>query len=725
MAEVAKAYVSLIPSAKGFGKSISNQIGGDLDTAGKEGGKRFGSSMSSSALVGLGAAMKKGTVAAALAIAAVIGTALVKGWGRLTAIENATAKLTGLGNSAASVKSIMDNALASVKGTAFGLDEAASVAAGAVAAGIAPGKELRRILGLTADGATIAGISMGEMGAIFNKVASSNKIQGDVIAQLNDAGIPIVQLLGKTLGKTAGEVVALASKGKINFATFAKAMESGLGGAALKSGETTTGSFKNMGAAISRFGATLLTGVFPIAKTVFGGITKFLDDLGAKVGPFVQKVSGAISGLVAAFQGGGWSAVGDKIGASISASWPGTKAKLGEWLSALGSWMWGTALPGIRAQLAKWGIAFWAWIQPQIVPALTKLGILLGALGTWVLNTGVPWLGEHLKTWGIAFWAWIQPMIPPFLAELGKLLLKLYIWFQTVATPAIIKKLAEWAWAFIKWIGPMIPPLLAELSKLHLQLMIWMATKAFPAIVAQLAQWAWAFIKWIPGAALSLLIEMNKLTAKLVIWMVTTALPAIVVRIHEWEMAFLAWVGRLIVSLPGRLAGLLGVLTTWASGVPGMIVSALGDLGSLLYDKGKAAGGSVIQGLIRGIGSAVGDLARAMGNAIKTGITDLLPHSPVKKGPLRVLNRGYAGGQIVKMLAGGIDSQRSAMEASMTGLVSLPRVGSLDFASSAQRSAAVSGGVVQHIYPTPGMSEQQVGAAAARQLAWAMRGRLA
>lgn len=44
MAEVASAYVSLIPSARGFGRATEAQIGPGLDAAGKSGGKRFGSS---------------------------------------------------------------------------------------------------------------------------------------------------------------------------------------------------------------------------------------------------------------------------------------------------------------------------------------------------------------------------------------------------------------------------------------------------------------------------------------------------------------------------------------------------------------------------------------------------------------------------------------------------------------------------------------------------------
>src|SRR5690606_5656008 len=111
----------------------------------------------------LGSTLKKTAIGVGVTAGAALSASLVKGFGRLTAIEEAQAKLTGLGHSAESVRTIMDNALASVKGTAFGLDEAATVAASAVAAGIKPGQDLRRVLGLVADTSSIAGSSMGEM----------------------------------------------------------------------------------------------------------------------------------------------------------------------------------------------------------------------------------------------------------------------------------------------------------------------------------------------------------------------------------------------------------------------------------------------------------------------------------------------------------------------------------------------------------------------------------
>lgn len=247
--------------------------------------------------------IKWGALGAAGAVAGALGGALVKGWGRLTAIENAEAKLTGLGHSAESVEAIMDNALASVKGTAFGLDEAAGLAGTLVASGIEPGKELEKTLALTADSATIAGRELGDMGLIWGSVAAKGKLQGDDAQQLLASGVPIWQMVGDVMGKTAAEAQELGSKGKVSFDIFRDAMEKGVGGAAQEAGNTTQGAFKNMGAAMGRFGAALLKDVYPMIGPVFGKVTDLFDYLTDAAGPAMEKVVDGLKPFAAGLKG--------------------------------------------------------------------------------------------------------------------------------------------------------------------------------------------------------------------------------------------------------------------------------------------------------------------------------------------------------------------------------------------------------------------------------------
>lgn len=296
--ELAVAYVSIVPEVSKIAPGVRQALG-DTGRYGDAAGKTLGSKMAG----GASSALKKGLKVAGLAslgasVGGAISAGLYKGLGRLTAIEQAQAKLKGLGHSAQSVSTIMDNALASVKGTAFGLEEAASVAASSVAAGIRPGKELEKTLKLVADASTIAGRDMGSMGTIFNKVIAQGKVQGDELMQLSEAGIPALALLSKQMGKTTTEVSGMIKKGQIDAKTFMDAIGKGMPGAALAAGQTTQGAFKNMGAAAGRLGATLAGPFYHQARDVFSGMTTLLDGLDATAQPVMKRFEGYIRGTM-------------------------------------------------------------------------------------------------------------------------------------------------------------------------------------------------------------------------------------------------------------------------------------------------------------------------------------------------------------------------------------------------------------------------------------------
>lgn len=252
-----------------------------------------------------GNALTKWVTAPALAaITALTGITLVKGFGRLVGIDTARAKLEALGHDAKSVESIMTSALDSVKGTSFGLDEAATTAANAVAAGVAPGKELTRYLTLTADAAAIAGAGLGEMGAIMNKVKTSNKAYNSELQMLSDRGLPIYQWLADEAGTTADAIFDMASQGKISSEMLLDAIEANIGGAAKVMGEKSfAAALKNIGADIARIGASFLDaggkagGFFSTVKPLLTEFREFLGslegsaaDLGAKFGEAFIKI---------------------------------------------------------------------------------------------------------------------------------------------------------------------------------------------------------------------------------------------------------------------------------------------------------------------------------------------------------------------------------------------------------------------------------------------------
>lgn len=252
------------------------------------------------------------TKPAMIAGGALASITIGKGFGRLVEIDNAKAKLDGLGHSSESVQKIMDNALESVRGTSFGLGEAATTASSAVAAGIKPGKELTRYLSLTGDAAAIAGSSMGEMGSIINKVQTSNKAYNGELQQLSERGIPIYQWIAKEAGVTADEVFKMASDGEISSKMFLNAIETNIGGAAKKMGQKSfTASLANMWAAVGRLGASFLDaggkggGFFSKMKPLMNDLTTAIDGMegtaakwGETLGQVLDKVVNGIKGIV-------------------------------------------------------------------------------------------------------------------------------------------------------------------------------------------------------------------------------------------------------------------------------------------------------------------------------------------------------------------------------------------------------------------------------------------
>ncbi|WP_187120310.1 peptidoglycan DD-metalloendopeptidase family protein [Tessaracoccus massiliensis] len=328
-------------------------------------------------------------------------------------VAGAEKKLEGLGHSAAGVEAIMGNALASVKGTAFGMGDAATVAASAVAANIKPGKDLERTLKLVGDTATIAGSGMGEMGAIFNKVASSNKLQGDVIAQLGDRGIPVLQFVAKEMGITTEEVSELARKGSIDFETFQSAMEKGLGGAAQKSGETFEGAMANARAALGRIGESFATPVLQAFTEGFQAAIPAIDSLGGKLEPLavqfgdwvgsimpsiisgmerlpdvIDTVGGAIGWLAEGAQSA-WSLLfhgefdGGLFGLKEDHPAVGVMLLIHDRLSELGEWVTGVGVPAFQQ--------LWDGLGQGLMPVMRAVGdYVTGTLiPTWSSIAGV------------------------------------------------------------------------------------------------------------------------------------------------------------------------------------------------------------------------------------------------------------------------------------------------------------------------------------------------
>lgn len=128
--------------------------------------------------------------------------------------------------------------------------------------------------------------------------------------------------------------------------------------------------------------------------------------------------------------------------------------------------------------------------------------------------------------------------------------------------------------------------------------------------------------------------------------------------VTTWEnvLAFIsglpARIGAFFQQVNDAVVARVTALIEYVQGLPGRILAAIGNLGSLLY----SAGANVIQGLINGIGSRIGALRDKIANAVQT-IRDHLPFSPAKTGPLSGSGSPHiAGAVITEMIAAGLDA---------------------------------------------------------------------
>lgn len=115
-------------------------------------------------------------------------------------------------------------------------------------------------------------------------------------------------------------------------------------------------------------------------------------------------------------------------------------------------------------------------------------------------------------------------------------------------------------------------------------------------------------------------------------------------------------------SLASAAAQKISTLVSFVAGIPGRILGAIGNLGSLLYN----AGANIIQGLINGVTSMIGRLTSTVSGAVQK-IRDFLPFSPAKVGPLSGSGAPEASGaKIVSGIATGIQSEQAALSDAMS-----------------------------------------------------------
>lgn len=721
----------------GKADTFRSKVRGALEGAASKAGE-VGSRISSALGDAFSAAGKIAATFAGVVGGVLGGIALKGGIERALNIEDAQAKLTGLGHSTEVVTGIMANATAAVKGTAFGLGEAAATAAGAVAAGIQPGEALQRVLGLVADSATIAGTDMGAMGSIFNKVAASGKLQGDVIAQLQDAGVPVLQFVAKEMGITAEETAKLASDGKINFETFANAMESGLGGAAQKSGETFRGAWKNTKAALARIGETVVTPFLGMINAGFNALMPVFDALNTALKPvmaaFAESFGPKVQGWMSALSGAGAALPGffDRIGQAIG-SIREFIAPVSEGFNTLaitaGGFLAGSLGP-LLTKLPLVGGLFTGITGPiglvigAIVGLITQSAPLREALGSGlqtifqVLGDTMTQLGPTLAEVGTALMSTVGSLgdiLAPIITTVVSVLAQIIPVVGQIVT-AVLPSLMAVIQAVVPVIGQLVSAILPVISTIIgilipvIQALLPVITTVFGVIASvvtaamQIVQgiiqvvtgiisgnWSqvwdgiknifsgvWNAIKAIVQGAIGIIGSVISAGMSLASSVISGAVNGI-------RNFFSGAFGALGGIVSSAIDGVVGFI----QGLPGRALSVLAGIGGILRDSGAA----LINGFLDGIKAAASKIGDVVGGVVQS-VRDFFPFSPAKKGPLS--GRGYvthSGKALVGDFADSMEGQVARVKAAAATVTSAAQVGGrLRTATTVGSGAATSAG---------------------------------
>ena len=534
---------------------------------------------------------------------------------------------------------------------------------------------------------------LSETGRVIQNIGSflAPVIAGFV--QIGAIGLPIIREMTAGLGAAGSAFLAFtqSAQGAAQIKAF---IQGGLD--ALKQlfaiGQQVFGIISNIFAALSAGGGALGGTILPVLTsinqalgsagmmnaitgigTAFASVAK---TVGSALGPVIQTVLPLLSqALQSAAPGVNALVVGfGELLKGIAPALPavGNLARvLGEGLGKIA-----TALGPILGQLAETLAGTLADAIPALVPVITDLVKVLGE----VLNAVLPIIGPLVKLASSI----LQPLIgivaalvPPFtqlvqsaLSALEPMLPVIADAFKQLGTALapiaglLGQQILSIFQALLPAVGPLVTAVL-ELVKAFLPFIPvigqWISiTTPILVLVAQLiamfiqfqAQALTPLIKIFgvfSGAVATAMGKVNN-TIQTVVNAVTGFFTNLLNKITSTWNSIYSKVSGSVDNIKGAVTNGFNAVVSFVGSIPGRIIGALGDLGSLLFNSGK----SIIQGLINGIKAMAGAVANAV-SGVLSAARNLLPFSPAKTGPFS--GKGwtlYSGMAISEALADGI-----------------------------------------------------------------------
>lgn len=609
MAEIASAFVSLLPSARGFGSKMESQISGEVDGVGKKSGGVFAKAFGAAAAIGAGAALGgffKGAIEGA------------------SDLQEAGTKIEAIfGGGSAAVQKFASQGAAALGQTRLEVLNASSTfGTFGKAAGLA-GTDLAKFstgfASLSTDLASFYNTSPEEaveaIGAALRGEAEPIRKYGVL---LDDATLR-QEALALGLVKTTKEALTPQQKVLAAQAAIYKQTSDAQGDFERTSGglanqqRILSASFKDMQATVgSALLPTVTSFVTFLNSSAMPALSSFGSFLSANIGPAFQAVSAAVSPFIAQAQSALLPVI-QQIATAVS-------TQFGPAIQAAGTTFTTVVIPAVAALVAYLASRLFPIFQ-QVVGIITGQVIpIVASFAAFLYGTLYPAVVQ-LAT---AIASQLRPIFDALVSTISGSVLP--------AVVIILAKFREWQPTIQRVIGVVVP-LIAKVLEFAAAIL----GRVLPPLVR--------FAGFILGNAVPAIAAMIGIVVK------------IIDAVFDFGSAVLdtvADVARFVVAVKEKF----GEAVNFIQGIPAKIKAAIGDLSFLLYSAGQA----VMTGFIAGISSKVGELTARL-----VSITGLIP---ANKGPIekdRVLLRP-AGQAIMDGLVDGLTDREQKLKDKLKGI---------------------------------------------------------
>lgn len=725
--ELGSGYVSIVPSARGFGRALGRELGPHLDAAGRDASEGFGKRF----VGGLrGVTLAAGRLLAGVGVAAGAGFAAAGAFGLKAAadFEQVRISFEGILGSAEKAQSTLNDLRKFAAKTPFEFPELTRSAKQLLAVGFSAGDVIPIMtkLGNTAATLGVGGVAIEGVVRALGQMKGKGKASAQELNQISEQipGFSAVGAIAQSMGITTAKAFKLMEKGAIPadkaIAAILAGMERFPGAAGAMDRQS-----KTLNGVLSTFKDTvrdaLINGIEPFLPAISNGLTKAM--------PVIQQaVAGAVGGIVRLVRAIGplvatVKLYGEQFIASFrdGAYWVDGPFAAVSRLGALFRQVYDFVAANLKPILIGLGITFLALTSPisaafaallLLYAPASKILAVVGAVATAVAARLVPVLQAVARFV-------VDTLVPAivsfgeFLSRNKEILIGLAAGLSVLLIPAIALLVASFIW----WATSAA---IAAAATIAAALPV-IALVAAVALLVTAALYVWKnwdqIWKWIKDATAAAARWIGDRVGDVVDFFIR--LPGRILGAVTGFQDLLVEKGKqLVIGLLNAIGNKAVDLWDFLTGLPGRVLDAVGDLGATLFKAGK----DLVQGLIDGIKSQAGRLAGIVGNLATGNVVGAAREALKMRSPSRVfMDIGAAVGE---GLALGIEGSAGRVLAATSRLVPAPvyRTSAAAAPVASVASAPAAPQFAQHIHVGAGMvDEVALARMAAREGAWLLK----